>query len=928
MEQRLLSELGSTATENPNYASVALSLITNPFTSHPTLSSLVETLIPNLPNFDRPNKIFPLLAAISRRSPQLSSTIISAVKDFIFLPSVPIPYLPHALSLLLDADHSNTIGTDPFCDESLFLSLCFWPCVKTRRWVAQNVGAFRVRPSVLLTVLLGITKDPYPCVREAALDGLVMLSKRIAVHDKSLTECCYFRATELLFDAEKSVRCSAVRAVCEWGKLLVALNQEKCKRDCSDGVFVQLCLMARDMDMNIRVSAFDALGKIQMVSEDLLMQSLSKKALESTKEKNYPGQYTVKLLRIPASAAAFTFIHGLQDEFHEVRRSACCALQMLMAFSSEFTGEAVHVLMDILNDDSLAVRLQALETLHHISLCGLLKVEESHLHMFFGSLMDGSPMIRSASRKTIQSIKLPKLKMFKLCIDALMKNLELYPLDEADVFSVLYKIGRTHGKYIASIFQEIVQELEPSVDGKLGFQNTRTAALLVLAISAPVSFDREICCIPPQVFSYAVTMLGRISSILIDLLDQNTLLNYLSRCSKFTAVSASEFFKGELLDSQPKNSNISLGKMSDWIFDGCSENLIGLKKITTPFQHQLNSVDAATSYTQVIFQQVKDLWPMIRLGYMDEVIRTLRNWKYELKRLNNDFHQSAAILAFSMNYLSVIKLYGKTWAYYLSLGNLQFSGMGILEALLQKTERRLKEMLCRFIGLSREKELHILELTLATYALRLSAGATCCFNACMIELRSAISRVERLHRERSIELSDFIIELQNALHEIGNSKDAAADKFYLFQKSLSLFSPNHIALPGEIKYMEADVNIFDNSFENPIPFVAGLPVGVSLEITLYNISCEARLWLTMTLTEKSKQFIFLNFHDFGGGNEMRKFPFVAPFYRTPKVKYFSIKISIAIECMSEVQRLRHKNGPKHELIQLCKEKEVHLSSAR
>lgn len=66
------------------------------------------------------------------------------------------------------------------------------------------------------------------------------------------------------------------------------------------------------------------------------------------------------------------------------KRSACCALQMLMAFSSEFTGEAVHVLMDILNDDSLVVQLQALETLHHISLCGQLKVEESHLHMFNG----------------------------------------------------------------------------------------------------------------------------------------------------------------------------------------------------------------------------------------------------------------------------------------------------------------------------------------------------------------------------------------------------------------------------------------------------------------------------------------------------------------------------------------------------------------
>ncbi|KZV48740.1 integrator complex subunit 4 [Dorcoceras hygrometricum] len=925
MEHRLLSDVQSTLSENPEHAfMVALSLITNPFTSNPTISSLLDTLILNLQNC--PNKVLPLLATISLKCPQLSSRIISAVQEFIFLPSVRIASLPHALSLLL-TDHSYTIGTDPFCDESLFLSLCFWQCVKSRRWVTKNVGAFHVRPSVLLTVLLGITKDPYPCVRGAALDGLVTLSNHVAIDDKSLVECCYFRATELLFDVQKSVRCAAVRVVCEWGQLLVALNQEKCKRDWSDAVFIQLCLMARDMDMNIRVSAFDALGKIQMVSEDLLMQCLSKKALDSTKEKNYPGRYTVKLRIIPASAIAFTFVQGLQDEFHEVRRSACCALQKLMAFSSEFTCEAVHVLMDILNDDSTVVRLQALETLRLISLRVQLKVEESHLHMVKSCLMDGSAMIRSASRKVIQSIKLPKLKMFRLCTEALMKNLELYPLDEADVFSVLYKIGRTHGKYVACIIQEVLQELEPSFDGKLGFHNTRTAALLVLAISAPVSFDREICSIPPQVFSYAVTLLGRISNSLLDLLDQSTLFYYLSRCSKFTAVSASEFFKGELLNSQPKNSNDDFAKMSDWIYAGCSDNLIGLKKVTTPYLHHLNSDDAATSYTQVIFQQVRDLWPMIQLGYMDEVIQTLRNWKFELKRLNKNFHQSTGILSFTMKYLNVIKLYGKAWAYYLSRGDLQFNGTDVLEALLQKTERRLKEMLHRFLDLGREEELHILEFTLVTRTLRLSSGATCCFNACMIELKSAISRVEQLHRERSIELSDFITELQNAC-EIGKSKNDATDKLYLFQASLDLFSPKHIVLSGEIKYMVADVNIFENSFENPITFVPGLPVGLSLEITLYNISCEARLWLTMTLTEKSTQFIFLNFHEFGECNEMRKFPFVAPFYRTPKVRYFSIKISIGMECLSDVQRLRHKNGPKHELIQLCEEKEVHLSLAQ
>lgn len=66
---------------------------------------------------------------------------------------------------------------------------------------------------MLLAVFLGFTKDPFPYIREAALNGLVICNDSVVVEDRSLVECCYFRAVELLFDAEDSVRRSAVRTV-------------------------------------------------------------------------------------------------------------------------------------------------------------------------------------------------------------------------------------------------------------------------------------------------------------------------------------------------------------------------------------------------------------------------------------------------------------------------------------------------------------------------------------------------------------------------------------------------------------------------------------------------------------------------------------------------------------------------------------------
>lgn len=82
-----------------------------------------------------------------------------------------------------------------------------------RRWLLRNAERFGVGPHVLITVFLGFTKDPYPCVREAALDGLVNLSKSSVFEDRGLVEGCYNRAVELLGDVEACVRCAAVRTV-------------------------------------------------------------------------------------------------------------------------------------------------------------------------------------------------------------------------------------------------------------------------------------------------------------------------------------------------------------------------------------------------------------------------------------------------------------------------------------------------------------------------------------------------------------------------------------------------------------------------------------------------------------------------------------------------------------------------------------------
>lgn len=825
-------------------------------------------------------------------------------------------------------------------DDRFFVSLCFGPSVSVRSWFLSNAFRFPIRPYVLLTVMLGFTKDPYPYVRRVALDGLVGLSKSSVIEDCGVIEGCYCRAVELLGDAEDSVRCAAVHAVSEWGKMLVASVQEMNKRYWSDAVFVRLCSMVRDMSMEVRVAAFDALGKIGVVSEDILLQTLSKRVLGITKEKKplgqcsakrkSLGQYIPKHFDIQACVAAGAFVHGLEDEFYEVRWSACHSLHTLTILSAKFAGEALNLLMDVLNDDSLNVRLRALETMHHMATCDHLKVQETHMHMFLGTLVDNSTFIRSTARKILRLMKLHDLKMFQSSIDGLLDNLEVYPQDEADILSVLFDIGRNHGNFVVCIIKKFSQEIEPSCEGRLDFDSVRVAALLVLAISAPLSEAQKVCSIPSRIFSYAVTLLGRISHALKDVMNQNTLLAYLSHCSKSTIVDNSESFFPMIEGDIPNCSCIDMISPAGMsLQQGASENenqkrLEPRKSATPLLDCQLEVHSEVAKSIKLILLKINDIWFLVQKGCMAEVLRMLRSFREELATYMSDSLVSADTLAFTFQYLRVVKLLAKVWEHFLPPRKTQSYRIGELNLLLGKLDRNLKEMRYRFRGLSKEEELHVLELILVTCILRLSKVEICCHNATLKKLSMIISHAEFLHKEGSIEPYNFVVELKKSLGEIDTYNDGASCRPFLLKRLLESFSLKQFRLSGSLKHIKAEIDLPGNDTE-PLPFISGLPVGIPLEITLYNVSSENRLWLRMIGHEQLMEFVFLDLNQSGGCDEVRKFTFMAPFYRTPKAMSLTLRVCIGMECLFEdVNLITDCGGPTRELVYICQEKEVYL----
>ncbi|XP_045798541.1 protein SIEL-like [Trifolium pratense] len=882
------------------------SLLINPSTPKPTLSSILQTLT---------------------RSSQLTHHTLNLLTDLaIHHPS----FSQLALDSLLTATESPTrLAVDSLAsiselsfpdsfelDDGRFVSLCFGPSIPGRIWMLKNAGyLFKVRPALLFTVLLGFTKDPYPYVRAASLEGLVGLSERGDFNDVSMVKGCYQRALQLLTDMEDCVRISAVRVVASWGLMLSASNADMKAYWCNE-VFAKLCSMVRDMSMKVRVEAFNGLAKMEIVSKDFLLQSLSKRVLRNEKQMEAMDQSTSEQFVTLATSVAGALVHGLEEEFFEVRKSACQSLHTLTVLSVEFAREALDLLMDMLNDDSVVVRLQALETMHHMAINGCLKLQEKHLHMFLGALVDNCREVRCAERKILKIVKLNDLAMFKSSIDRLMENLDSYLQDEADVFSAFSHLGRNHKKFVGYIVKETFEEVEAAFEGNDEFKSARIAALLIISISAPL-FNEYLGVIPPVLFSYAVTLLDRIYYAFSDIMDKDALLAYLCEKSRPPSYSAPNISHGEGEQQLPLIEGDTPNCASNGIIDSEVGSQIMKEQKELPSyqveQHQ-SEYSEVTKFVNFILAKCPDMWQTIETGLTNEVLRSLRCLKEELSTMKFDSLGSHDALAFALLYIRIIILLVEVWEHLLPAKGSRSHGMGELEFKLGKLDRRIKELMSTFVGFSAEEELNMLELILVTYALRLCKLETICVNLTFKRLTSIYSCVESILKERSVLPSNFVVELGKLLHECSLQ----------FDRCLKLFSLKKFVFHGTVKHLKAELSISNNDSLHPFPFVSGLPVSIPCKIKLHNIISNCKLWLRMSLDDGLVQYVFLDLDNFIGTGDVKNFDFVAPFYRTPKSNSFTLKVCISLECLFEnVSPIQRYGGPKYELVPLCKEKQVY-----
>ncbi|CAN6284689.1 unnamed protein product [Urochloa humidicola] len=553
----------------------------------------------------------------------------------------------------------------------------------------------------------------YPLARAEALRGLALVLEKVDAScggGAGIVECCYECAAELMRDEDESVRLAVVRLVGLCAQKFVARMDVGAKGDSDlmDLIFQQLSSMARDMCIKVRIEAFGILGKMQRVSEGVLLQSLSKKVIKTDPTSGCitNGQKLPPRLIIPCAAGIFA--HGIEDEFYQVRTAACTSLGALAKFSSQYAERALDLLMDMLNDDTEAVRLQTLQALFHMAAYGYLSMQEKHMHMFLGLLVDANVLIRNAARKILGLVNLPKLQMFKSAVDGLITGLEKNP-EEQDIYGILFSIGKNHGSFSANIAKHLAKEITMASDGELILDKPRIKALLVVSISAPFSDDKpKKLDIPSIIFSHAIPLLGKVSCALGEEVNQDSLLSYL--CHK----GGMPFWGSRSISAEfgePESCKIETVEIGAQIENTakatkCLDRVLVMQTIES------------------ILQTVEGAWT-IKTCNICEAQTILRTCNEELKALaENSSGSIGAFLSFLCEYLVAIRLIVEIWQL-IQLDNSYALGLTSHDIVLEKLDISVRRMECCYTGLTRELEVQVLEFSLLANLLGLSKIGPC-----------------------------------------------------------------------------------------------------------------------------------------------------------------------------------------------------------
>lgn len=363
------------------------------------------------------------------------------------------------------------------------------------RAAALVVLARQLPPRDAQSVLVSCATDPAARVRLAALRGLLALEP--AQLDLTHAYAC---AAARLTDVEAGVRAAATRLI--WALASLHPNAQVPSALAAsvagaggaglvrqvDEAFVRLCGQVGDTDKGVRRLACQLLGSLSGAHPTLLLQTFSKQLLAVMRPAtgravqlmavDGPGEGAdwdaADDVSLVDAAAAGAFVHGLEDEYAEVRAAAVDAVCELAVRRADSLGaRAAEVVADAVHDEIDALRLNALQSLRKIAAAApdaAAALAAEQLQTLLSLAADAQAPMRHATYRLVAHLRLGSLAALRAALHALLAASARHPATDTEaVLGTLAALGAAHAAQAELLVEEalgldrrfVVQEARP-----------------------------------------------------------------------------------------------------------------------------------------------------------------------------------------------------------------------------------------------------------------------------------------------------------------------------------------------------------------------------------------------------------------------------------------------------------------------------------
>uniref|UniRef100_A0A0R3RTZ7 Integrator complex subunit 4 n=1 Tax=Elaeophora elaphi TaxID=1147741 RepID=A0A0R3RTZ7_9BILA len=671
-------------------------------------------------------------------------------------------------------------------------------------------------------LLSKMVEDRDSRVRIAAVKGL----STMAASGRLLSFSIYQQVKNLCENSSKIVRTEALyilKIFADYRPETEVIGRNGAKLRLVDDAFAAVCHAINDVEVTVRAVAARLLGDFKQVSDSFLDQTLDKKLLNAMRmsktrdgASKKPQAYGLRRRRsvatsewstgkklgedvpverfdeeqtsIISSGACGAFVTALEDEFMIVRQAGVYSLGQLAADRPFLAAAALDHLADMFNDEIEQVRLDAVHALTPLVVHGILQKEQ--LDTILTVLDDAFPDSREALRVLLSRSTLGTPDCLRYVVKALLNCMKRFPIDRQSVFKYLFRcmsdLGRRHATFVQLLSDELLELhpvfdiTEPAVDDQFYL------AKLILILNAASTHD-PICSLLPAFVVRHYKFL---------------------RCSMPLLVPTIEAFSD---DSAPSTSNLSINKK----LAEAGERTRALLERT---YEMMQEASQSRSYQQRMIEKKLLLKDMNALCEGDEGVAGTAQFLSCLLKILTQSELSVKILSHG--------------------GDLQ-TALNAIDEGLRLLERADNDFSCvDKVMLAMLEEFHF-QLSILRLAALFDMKPPAYSNAAQL-IEVEVNRFKERCRSLAVSPSESMAEVLIGIERIFVSTQA---KKFISGSSLTDLFQSHAVLPqkkfaslGSISIKWAQIVEPSETPSEPIRFVVGLPLGISINILLHNFS--------------------------------------------------------------------------------------------